>query len=563
MKRLFILILIFGTVISQSKAQGFQWAKQFDGEGNSTSYTLVQSPSGELYVAGSFEGTIDFDAGEETFFLTSYGDRDVYVTKMDASGNFLWAKQIGGTEIDYSRRIALDPSGNLYVTGSFKGTADMDPGEEVYNLTSVGGYDMYVTQLDEDGNFMWAGQMGGSLDDNCTDIKIPPSGDIYIAGYFLGIADFDPNNTGEYYLTASNQAVFVEKLSSDHTLLWAGTMGGPGFDYCQSMCLDEDENICTTGMFMGPADFDPGETVFMLDSDGDRDVFISKLNSDGEFVWAKQMGGPLLEAGQGIDADDNGNLYLSGNFQGTVDFSTNETPFILTSFGDYDIFSGKLDADGNLLWMKQMGGLNNQSSYAMAIDNSGNSYVTGLFEGTADFNPGEEIYEMTSFGDYDIFVTKLDVSGNFVWAADIGGTELDRGLSIISDDQENIYTSGYFTGTADFDPSDNNYNLTANGDYSTFVLKLDTDILGIDSKAVNVAVKLFPNPVNQGFQIDFENILSEVRVVIFNTYGQQIYNKQHFGENKITIELNGSNGLYFVKFISKDAKFDVLKIIKQ
>ena len=518
-----LLISAFISLGMIMNAQTFQWAKHFTGDGNNNGYSLAQNSSGDLYVAGSFEGTIDFDTGEGVYTLTSFGDRDAYIEKMDANGSLIWVKQIGGPEADYIRCISLGLSDNIYITGSFKGTADMDPGDDNYNYTSLGGEDMFVVELDEDGNFTWAGHMGGTLDDHITSIAVAPSGNVYIAGYYLGTADFEPADTAEYYLQATGQALFVEKLNQNNQFVWAKTMGGPGFDYCQSMCIDEQENVYTTGMFAGPADFDPGEDVFYLNSVGDRDIYMSKLSNEGLFVWAKAMGGYELEAGQGIVYDSDSHLFLTGNFQGTVDFDPDTSAYYMTSMGDYDIFTGKYDIEGNLIWMKQMGGPGSDGGYAITLDNDNNVYSTGHFSETADFDPGTGIFEMTSFGDLDIFISKLDASGNFVWAADMGGEMYDRGLAVMTDNQNNIFTTGMFEGMADFDPSDNNYYLEAVGNSDVFISKLSTELLGLtDHEQANELV-VYPNPVNHYLNI----------VMDFN---------QQFTDEKMSLELIDLSG---------------------
>lgn len=497
-------ILLISTFVSLGmllNAQTFQWAKHLTGDGNNNGYSLAQNSSGDLYVAGSFEGTIDFDTGEGVYTLTSFGDRDAYIEKMDANGNLIWVKQIGGSEADYIRCISLGLSDNIYVTGSFKGTADMDPGDSNYNFTSLGGEDMFVVELDENGDFTWAGHMGGPLDDHTTSIAVAPSGNIYLAGYYLGTVDFEPSDTAEYYMQATGQAIFIEKLNQNNQFLWAKTMGGPGFDYCQSMCIDEQENIYTTGMFAGPADFNPGEDVFYLNSVGDRDIYINKLSNEGLFVWAKAMGGYELEAGQGIVYNSDSHIFLTGNFQGTVDFDPDTTTYNMTSMGDYDIFTGKYDLDGHLIWMKQMGGSGSDGAYAIALDNDNNVYSTGHFTETADFDPGTGIFELTSFGDFDIFISKLDAYGNFVWAADMGGEMHDRGLAIITDNQSNIITTGMFEGIADFDPSYTNYYLEGLGSSDVFISKLSTQLLGINDLEQTTDLVVYPNPVNQQLNI--------------------------------------------------------------
>ncbi len=153
-------------------------------------------------------------------------------------------------------------------------------------------------------------------------------------------------------------------------------------------------------------------------------TFQFALNAQGpEFAWVKQMGGAGGEVGNSITLDNNGNIYTTGSFFGTCDFDPGSGTYNLTSFGYYDIFVSKIDASGNFLWAKQMGGADRMRGYSIAVDNNGNVYTTGDFYGTCDFDPGSGTYNLTSFGLNYTFLSKLNTTGNFVWAKQIGGDD--------------------------------------------------------------------------------------------------------------------------------------------
>jgi len=207
-------------------------------------------------------------------------------------------------------------------------------------------------------------------------------------------------------------------------------MGGFSSDYSPSIAVDGSGNVYTTGYFQGTADFDPSAGIFNMTSAGGTDIVVSKLDLLGNFVWAKQMGGALNDRGYSIAVDGSGNVYTTGYFQDTVDFDPGPGTFNMTSAGLEDIFVSKLDLLGDFVWTKQMGGTSDDNSNSIAVDGSGNVYTTGRFFGTADFNPGAGIFMLTSAGNWDIFISKLDLLGNFVWAKQMGGISLDKGTSI-------------------------------------------------------------------------------------------------------------------------------------
>jgi len=560
MKRvlLFAFIMLVGIVMH---AQAFQWAKQFSGSSANYSISLDLCPGGEMVVSGGFEGTVDFDPGEGTCNLTSFGDKDVYVAKIGLAGDLIWVKQIGGSAENFPRNVSCDAAGNIYITGVFQGTCDMDPGEETHNFTSMGGRDIFIVELSGDGEFIWAGQLGGIFDGTGTDIAVAPSGNIYISGYYIGNFDFDPG-AAEYYMTATGQSIFTEKLNSNHEFVWAKTVGGPLFDYCQTLCLDESENVYTIGSFKGVADFDPGDGTVYLTSAGGNDIYVNKLNSNGAYVWAKQMSGASDEFGQGIVYDNDANLYITGNFKGMVDFAPDAGGLDVTSFGDYDIFTGKMNTDGSVLWVNQMGGIETQSGQSITMDNSNNLYITGFFAGTADFNPGAGTYEMTSRGDLDIFVSKLKTDGSFVWAAGMGGTLYDRGMSVVTT-ESNVYTVGFFAGTADFDPGPANFDLTAQGEKSTFISKLGTALVGIEEDVSGSKVSVYPNPTGEDVQIELDKVYPALSISICNVQGQIVQSEKYSNVRSLSLKLDGAPGIYFLQLVTDEGQTERVKIVKK
>ncbi len=223
-------------------------------------------------------------------------------------------------------------------------------------------------------------------------------------------------------------------FAQNDTYLWAKSMGGTSSDIGYSIAVDASGNVYTTGFFAGTADFDPSANTANLISKGSTDIFVSKLDATGNFVWAKSMGGISIESGYGIAVDASGNVYTTGSFLGTTDFDPSANTANLTAKGsNADIFVSKLDASGNFVWAKSIGGTSNDFGYSIAIDALGNVYTTGDFDGTVDFDPSANTANLTSNSSQDIFVSKLDANGNFVWAKSMGGTSSDDGRSIAVD----------------------------------------------------------------------------------------------------------------------------------
>ena len=432
--------------------------------------------------------------------------------------NFAWVKHFPGTSTSGGQEIAIDAAGNIYSTGSFTGTHDFDPGPGVYNLTQPSGNGVYISKLDPNGNFIWAKQ-------------------------------FTTWNAKPYSIT-----------------------------------VDPAGNVYTTGFYQQVADFDPGPGVFNLNTfSTGSDVFVSKLDNNGNFIWAKRLGGNgnFYSEGHCVQVDQSGNVYTTGIFNGTLDFDPGPSTFSITSFGLEDMFVSKLDVNGDFVWAKRVGGTSYDYGQSLVIDNSGNTFVTGTFASTADFDPGPAVYNVTAFGSADIFVLKLDPSGNFAWVKQIGGALDENSYSIVLDPSGNIYTTGYFRSTTDFDPGPANYSLTPNGNIDIFLSKLDNTGNFLWAKA-------FGGPgYDRGFSVindpsgniyltgDFQNTVdvdpgpailnftsnggSDVFVVKFDASGNLIWAKQWGGvqdDYGFSICVNAANDVYTTGSFNATVDFD-------
>lgn len=466
----FIFILL--TNLSINAQVTFDWARKMGGTSSDYAGSIAVDASGNVYTSGGFQGTVDFDPGPGTFTLASLGSNDMFISKFDASGNFVWAKRIGGTLSDFASSITLDGSGNVYTTGYFQGTVDFDPGPGTFTLVSAGSFDVFINKLDASGNFVWAKRIGDTSSDIGNSITVDASGNVYTTGFFNGTVDFDPSLSTFTLVSAGSSDIFISKLDATGNFVWAKRIGGTSSDSGSSITVDASGNVYTTGIFQATVDFDPGAGTFNLVSAGADDIFISKLDINGDFVWAKKMGGSSIDIVSSIAKDASGNIYTTGYFEGTVDFDSGPSTFTLTSAGAEDYFISKLDINGDFVWAKKMGGTSYDNGGSVAIDGSGDVYTTGAFNGTVDFDPGIGTFTLASAGSNDIFVSKLDGAGNFIWAKTMGGSGGDEAYSITIDASYNIYIAGTFQATVDFDPGAGNFSLSSAGSVDVFIHKM-------------------------------------------------------------------------------------------
>lgn len=385
------------------------WVQQVGGTGPDIGYDITTDKDGNVYVIGSFVSVVDFDPNEEGDTLTSNGSHDIFIQKLDATGSLLWVKQIGGTGSDIGQSVVVDPVGNVYLTGVFSDTVDFDPGMGEEHLVSEGQQDIFIQKLNADGDLIWVKQVGGDHYEWSRKIMIDQEGNLYITGYFYSTTDFDPG-VGENILTSWGLSdAFIQKLDPEGDLMWVKQMGGTNYDFARSVCMDSLGNIYVIGHFQGSSDFDPGNDVTILNAGLYTDVFVQKLNSDGDLVWVKQMEGSTnYDYGNAITCDMYGSVYAIGVFKDVVDFDPNQGNTPLSSLGTNDVFIQKLSADGELLWVNQVGGTSGDEGMSIEVDELGNVYTTGLFSETVDFDPSStNVQNLTAFGACDVFVQKL------------------------------------------------------------------------------------------------------------------------------------------------------------
>lgn len=470
----FCLLHLFKNTTVMAQDPTFEWVGQIGGGNNDDSRSIAVDSSGNVYTIGRYRDSTDVDPGSDVFNLISNGEIDIFIQKLDVNGNFVWAKNIGGEDNDLGLSITLDHLGNIYTTGSFGDTVDFDPGTGTSNLISNGNRDIFIQKLNSNGDFIWAKQLGGSSYDEGVEIKTDNIGNVYITGVFSETVDFDPGPGITNLISNGDKDIFIQKLDAQGNFIWAKQMGGTLADVGTSIIVDDTGNVYTSCTFKDTVDFDPGIGISNLISMGSYDMAIQKLDSNGNFIWVKQMGGIDYDRIQTLTLDNNGNIYSTGSFQDTVDFDPgNGITNLIAS--DKDIFIQKLDNNGNFVWAKQMGGIYLDQGESITLDNDGNIYSTGQFRYIVDFDPGSGVANMTSTSagnSIDAYIQKLDNNGNFIWAKQINGTYNDNGHQIVVDHLDNIYVTGIFEQTSDFDPGTGVANLTSAGFRDSYVLKL-------------------------------------------------------------------------------------------
>ncbi len=466
---LFFILFFYTGIID---AQTLVWAHDFGSTGSDEGKAVGVDAAGNVYVAGSFSGTVNFGPSS----ITSNGGKDIFIVAYNSAGTFLWCRTIGGSLDDEATAIDVNGLG-VFVTGYFQGTVDLNAGVGVTSVTSAGGKDIFEVFYSTAGNFFSGFRIGSTGNDQGNAIVRDNNINCeIIAGSFEGTVDFDPGISTVNLTSAGSTDVFFGAYNSG-VLQFACAMGATTNDEARGLAVSAGGNIYITGTYTGTADFDPGAGVFNLANVGGinrDDIFFAKYSSSGILGFAKGIGSNAPKHGNGIAVDASSNVFITGDFEGTTDFDPGAGVFNITPTAQQNIYFAKYNSVGNFVFANKIGASAINSGAAIALDASGNIGITGQYSFiAADFDPGAGTFNLTpDAGGSDIFYARYSGStGAFISAVSLGGTGANIGSGVALSGN-NIYLTGRNTGTGDFDPGASLLTLTSIGGNDAFVARL-------------------------------------------------------------------------------------------
>ena len=466
------LLLIAGllfTNIPGTSAQTFQWARQTGSASfNDEIYPVAHTtdPNDAVIACGVFSGTIDFDPGPGTQNLSSaFMAYDAYIQKLDANGQFVWARALQGNGTTIIQDIRSDQSGNLFICGSFDAPTDFDPGIGVNTVSPTGNEDAFILKLNAAGSFQWVKTFGSTASSSTVAsamaIDFNNGSDLLLTGYFSDSVDFDPGPGVNMVYASGFSDGYVLRLSSAGNFIWIKTLQTVDYMDPSQIILDGGSSIAVGGTFQGQVDMDPGPAVNNLNSGNAENVFLLKLNSGGTYQWAVQVGNDQFEKLGGLGTDNTGNFLLHMSFSDSLDADPGAGQHMVYPQGYDDNMILKINSAGSFVWAAAMGGAGFEQVGGLAVGGDNSVWVCGTFEQSGDFDAGTSVHTLSSNGDYDVYVARYDAFGNFLMAKSLGGTGTDEARQLCLDNQSNLVVSGNFFSTVDFDPGPNAANLTA------------------------------------------------------------------------------------------------------
>ena len=425
-----------------------RWAKRWGGASADNGKAITTDGSGNVLVGGSFAGTVDFGGGA----LSSGGMDDAFVAKYLSDGTPVWSRRLGGTGNDGVTGIAVDRSGNVFVTGYFQNAVDFGGGA----LSSAGLNDIFVAKYSATGGFLWAKRFGSTSDDEGFGVAVDGNGDVLVTGMFSTSITFGGTTLSTF---GGGPGMFVAKLSgATGAHVWSKNLFALSVSYGFGVAVDSAGNALVTGDFFGDAIVNG----VRYPNAGQADVFLAKYAAaDGAEVWFDHFGGPNYDLGTGVAVDASNNAIITGQFNGAVNFGAGT----YTSVNN-DVFVAKYaGTTGAWMWSTHATGPGFENATGIAVDGSGNVAVTGIFDNSINFGGGA----LATAGSGDIFVAKLTgTSGSQLWSRRFGGTTNDGGSAVAIDGSGNVVITGWFVATVDFGRGP----LTSAGGSDIFVVDL-------------------------------------------------------------------------------------------
>ncbi len=452
------LALVFAVAMFADQVDDWLWVNSAGGYFGDYGYGITIDSLGNSYVTGSFSGTANFGP----YTAVSNGDRDIYVAKMDRNGNWIWVQTAGGTYEDEGFNITLDNAGFIYVTGIFRGTAIFGS----TTLNNGSGRDIFIAKISSDGNWIFAVDSGTAnyYDRVGIDIGVDLSGNIYAAGY-------------------EGYCALCVKISPDGTITWVRTSSS-AYACATSIAVSNDGTTYISGRFSDIINF--GTISLSTDAYNGYSGFITAIDSNGNWLWAVTNEGSGYIEYAAIDLDSQGSCYVTGSFNGVVEFGTQT---LQNTYDNYiDVFVAKYNHDVGWIWASAAGGLINDAGMCIASDQfNGGCYVAGYYMDTSTF--GNE--SIGSIGSSDIFISKLDISGNWIKTRHAGSSPSEIIEEIAIDNSGTCYVVGSYEGPS----SIGNHNLPFAGISDIVIAKThfyDLEMLSantIDFTDVYITVK--------------------------------------------------------------------------
>jgi gliding motility-associated-like protein len=498
-KRAFlILALLLFPLVGICQVAATKWAADIGGSGlaGCNLAATIADTQNNIYISGTYTGTVDFDPSAGVYNLTSVSSDpykpNIFIAKYTTNGTLIWAKSISGTDTYQANSLALDASGNPIISGQFNSAAlDADPGTGIYNLHTAGSTDIFIIKLNTTGDFMWAKSIGGIGSEIGGAIKTDSKGNIIQAMSYQGTITIGSQTFTSISVSDSYNGLTI-KYDPLGNVIWAINLGDANDCKVLDLAVDNSDNIITTGLFTGTDNFNPLGTPITAPGSiygTDSGVYLAKYSSAGILIWVNAAYGAIGSSNLCVNSKSEAYLQISG---GNMHFNSTN----VTAKGTFDVFIAKYSQAGVFQFVKDVGGSQSYcSANTIVAGKDDNIYNAGFFTGKVSFDPSPAATTAISdHGTRDFYLAKYDADLNYKWAfngGDKSNTSVTTaGRSIAIDNNNDILFAGVFSLTSNFSAlTCNPYTLRKQGSYDdAFLVKYSQDAAFQQGQITSISV---------------------------------------------------------------------------
>jgi len=532
-----------------SQTAGWINAYGYGGTGDDKAYALTVDKNGNFYIVGEYMSQ-SMTLGTSVLTNANKTSTNLFVTKVDASGNVIWAKGFGEFGKDDAKCVTTDATGNVYIGGSFNSDSISFDGGTTYLKNSCQGCgweDLFFAKFSSTGSLIWAKKAGGADWEYAKGIAVDNNNNVYVTGnftsdtiYFDSLMISDTNNTSE---------IFLAKYNSAGKLIWVKNYGKSLFNESNGVVCDNSGNIYITGTF---EELSLNLGTQNLLNNGNNDVFLIKFGSAGNVLWAKNAGSSHAEYGKAITMDAAGNVYITGEFASDdITFGAYQILNKAQAANTIDIYVAKFSPDGTAQYAKSFGGVGDEYVSAIAIDGNNNAYVIGSFSGSKLEADTRYLWNSNS-NVGEIYMIKLSDAGAISFAVRATGNLDDDGRSVVIW-QGTPYGTGYFKS---MDMKFSWLPIARKGLYDFFFGKIGL-VASVDNILdLNEHFKVYPNPSTDGlFRLESDQMITgNLNIKVYDVMGKEVFNRIFTpdGSSDLSFTLGDSRSGIYQLYISGD-----------
>ncbi|HLP14508.1 MAG TPA: T9SS type A sorting domain-containing protein [Flavobacteriales bacterium] len=541
-----------------AKSQALQWVESSGTPGVEQAWDIAVDNNGNSYLAGYFSGdTLKFSNDTGNHYLLPCTTMNGFFGKRDANGSYLWAHGFCGGQISF---IKINEQKNiLYLCGTSDTVTDFDFGIGTVHLDEQG---VFIAKYDTAGNFKWLMGFQDSINFNVYGFSIDRYENLYLCGNVNGI-DFDPGPGVSIVSGVAWSAGYVAKYDSSGTFIFVNALDGSAFDKTASVGADSLGYCYVIGELPNPIDFDPGPGSAIL-TPSDYSTYIAVYDSIGNYVWAKELYCTGFEMGKEIEVAPNGNFIISGQMSIDLDIDLGPGNVWLTSScttGGECYYLVKYDKNGNHLWGNTFFADLDFELWDITMDQSENVFICGSFRGVADFDPGTSYLPLTA-SEHQGYFARYNSNGNYVWAQAVTGGTGTRIHTIELGPSSDIYLTGYFTDTCDFDKDAPLVSPVIFGNCDIFSSRYSNSLTGIASTEMENYINIYPNPVSNELIVEIKDKRIATHLVrIYDVLGN-IINTYTFDVPFIRIDVSQYNNGSYLLTVDESSQFYSTLFIK-